>query len=207
MAKAKTNDRLPELREFIKENDQQLYDFCCYMLHGGGQSLAEDLVLEIFREFGDAYGKMRSDSSGKWEPLEVRVRLFQIAWDRVREAMVQIPQAWSVGRDTRPLKSFDDDILGAYARDGRVHEIEPVAIERLARIDADFRAPVVLRDILKFDDEEVSRILGVRWGVYRHRLHRGRLEYKDILRGRPFAPEAKPLPSEKPSGKMPGRIP
>jgi len=49
----------------------------------------------------------------------------------------------------------------------------------------------VLRDILKFEDEETSRILGVRWGVYRHRLHRGRLELKDNLRGKAITAEAK----------------
>lgn len=47
MTKPVRNDRLPELREFIKENDQRLYDFCLYLFHGG--LYTEDLILSIFR--------------------------------------------------------------------------------------------------------------------------------------------------------------
>jgi len=43
---------------------------------------------------------------------------------------------------------------------------------------------MVLRDVLKFDDEEILRILNIRWGVYRHRLHRGRLAFRESLKGR-----------------------
>lgn len=57
-------------------------------------------------------------------------------------------------------------------------------LSRLSRVDIDFRAPMVLKDILRFDDEEILRILGIRWGVYRHRLHRGRLAFRESLKGK-----------------------
>ena len=34
-----------------------------------------------------------------------------------------------------------------------------IFLPRLARVDIDFRAPMVLRDVLNFDDEEILRIL------------------------------------------------
>ncbi len=192
MAKARSSERIPELREFIKENDQRLYDFCMYMLHGSGS--LDDLLLWIFRDFGDAYRKLSRSKDSAWEHLELRIRLFQIAWEGIRDYQTRMQHSYPMatsGRDTRPAKHFDGDILTLWRGSTKDFlPIETAVLERLARIDADFRAPVVLRDILGFDDEEVVRILAIRWGVYRHRLHRGRLDYKDGLRGRTFPPES-----------------
>lgn len=191
MATAKS---APELREFIKEHDQKLYDFCSYMLDGG--ILAEEAILATFHDFSAVYRRLTSRRSGAWDPREARIQLFQLAWNRVREALARVQFTWTVGRDTRPFKAFDDDVLSRW--DGKRKDLsglESSVVERLSRIDPDFRIPVVLRDVLGFDDEEVVQILGVRWGVFRHRLHRGRLELKEGLRGRPGAPatsEARP---------------
>jgi len=179
----KENPRFPELREFIKEQDQRVYDFCTYLLPQGSDR--DDLVLSIFRDFGDYYRRASLQKDSAWEPLEVRIKLFQLAWDRVREMTLQSPVAWSAGRDTRQLKGMDEDWLKA----SKAKSVNPKMLvdplrEHLGRLDIDHRAPVVLRDILHFEDEEVMRVLGLRWGVYRHRLHRGRLELKDSLRGR-----------------------
>lgn len=190
MATAKS---APDLREFIKEHDQKLYDFCFYMLDGG--FLAEEAILATFHDYASVYRRLTSRRSGDWDPKDARVQLFQTAWSRIREALARVQYSWTVGRDTRAFKALDDDILGHWGgRKTEVTEIETAVVERLGRVDAEFRVPVVLRDILGFDDEEVVQILGVRWGVFRHRLHRGRLELKDGLRGRmpvPPAPEAR----------------
>lgn len=185
---AKNEAGFPELREFIKENDQRLYDFCSYLLHGGAS--IDDLVLDIFRDFGDEYRKLARRRGAAWDATEVRIRLFRRAWDHVQFNLMNAQYVYTVGRDTRPMKSLDEDLLSHWRKEKNSGRIETSALERLARIDADFRAPLVLRDILKFDDEEVVRILDIRWGVYRHRLHRGRLEFKDILRGRPVRLES-----------------
>src|SRR5438874_9444400 len=103
MAKARSKtERFPELREFIQENDQRLYDFCVYMLYGAGS--LDDLILSIFRDFGDTYRKMSlraKDSS--WELLELKIGLFQIAWERVREHIARLQHVFplaTTGRDT-----------------------------------------------------------------------------------------------------------
>jgi DNA-directed RNA polymerase specialized sigma24 family protein len=176
--------KFPDLREFVKENDQRLYDFCAYLLPGG--TAVEDLALEIFRDFGDEYRKLARRRDTAWDPVDVRVRLFSRAWEYIQANLVRNQYQWVVGRDTRPMKNFDEDLIASHqSKEKNPSHFEDAAIERLARIDADFRAPVVLRDILKLDDEEVMRVLQTRWGVYRHRLHRGRLEFKEGLRGRP----------------------
>ena len=82
--------------------------------------------------------------------------------------------------------------FGAAVRPVLQQNYHSQVVDRLGRIDPEFRAPIVLRDVLGFEDEESVRILGLRWGVYRHRLHRGRLECKDALRGRSMPTAAPP---------------
>ncbi len=186
MANAKT---APDLREFLKEHDQKLYDFCFYMLDGG--FLAEEVILATFHDYASVYRRLTSKRASDWVPKEARIQLFQTCWSRIREALVRVQYQWTMGRDTRVLRNLDGDVLGKW--DGKktdVTEIETAVVERLGRVDADFRSPIVLRDVLGFDDEEVVQILGVRWGVFRHRLHRGRLELKDGLRGQVPSPPA-----------------
>jgi DNA-directed RNA polymerase specialized sigma24 family protein len=112
--------------------------------------------------------------------------------------LLTVPFTWTVGRDTRPMKGMDDDLLQAWSssKTGEISSIGPRAVERIRRLDTDFRAPIVLKDILGFDDEEVVRILGIRWGVYRHRLHRGRLEFRAALKGLAKSYEVSSSPKE-----------
>jgi hypothetical protein len=184
MAQLKSQDGIPDLRDLLKENDGRLLRFCQYLLPPDYP--LEDFVLGVFREFGEIYRRAGAAREGRgWVPLEIRIRLFRIAWERLRAELLTVPFTWTVGRDTRPMKGMDDDLLEQWssAKSGDNSALAPRAVERLRRLDTDFRAPVVLRDILGFDDEEVVRILGTRWGVFRHRLHRGRLEFRAALKG------------------------
>lgn len=113
----------------------------------------------------------------------MRIRLYRIAWERIRDETVALSFQWNLGRDTRLLKRWDENLLlKDPAREPAA--FDAAILERLRRVDAELRAPVVLKDILRMEDEEVVRILNLRWGVYRHRLHRGRLEFREALRGR-----------------------
>lgn len=185
MAKTEVTDSSVDLRDFIKENDQRVYDFCSYLL--ASDFAVEDLVLSIFREFGEYSRRIRGVTIDSVPPGELRLRLFQIAWHQIQQAFHHVVFPTLGGRDTRLLKGLDDDILPtkAESREKVAAKAENRVGDRLARVDAELRAPVILRDILKFEDEEVAKILGLRWGVYRHRLHRGRLDFKDALKGLP----------------------
>ena len=180
-------ERIPELREFVKENNEKLFSFCYYMLQE--DYVIEDFALSVFREFGEIYRRISGSKEGAWEPFEIRLRLFKLAWERLRDAIATQQFSWTGGRDTRQMKGLDQDLLKEWAAtsasDGAIANLDTQVVARLRKIDPDFRAPVVLRDVLAFEDEELVRILGVRWGVYRHRLHRGRLEVRDALRGMP----------------------
>lgn len=165
----------PDLREIVKKNEQSVYSFCFYMM--GGDFIISDTVVEIFRRFGATF--RQKDLT--WEPLETRIRLFQVAWKNIRDGLSRVPFALSMGRDTRVIRKSEEDLIQSM-KENRREEEAPI-LWRLLALDAELRVAVVLRDILKLEDEEVARILALRWGVYRHRLHRGRLELRDLLKG------------------------
>ncbi|MBM4316931.1 MAG: hypothetical protein FJ116_05570 [Deltaproteobacteria bacterium] len=170
------------LREFVKENESKLCHFLYFMLVG--YSGLEEVTLGVFRSFGDYFQKQAVKKSSEWERMALRIELFGLAWNAVLNAQNDVQFNWAYGRDTRPLKQFDEDLLSSDRSSKLIKfELEPY-LSRLSRVDIDFRAPMVLKDILRFDDEEILRILGIRWGVYRHRLHRGRLAFRESLKGK-----------------------
>jgi len=170
-------ERLAGLREFTQEFDQPLYDFIFYMV--GSPTEAEDLALSTFREFGHHWGHLFRGRGEPREPFEARIRLFRVAWSKVHGHMVASHALWPAGRDTRRAVDGEKNLL--IAADGA--GVGELVVARLGSIDPDFRAALVLRDMLGIEDEQVVRILGLRWGVYRHRLHRARLDLLDGLRG------------------------
>lgn len=175
-------------REFLQENSQKVYDFAYYLL--SEPESVEEVVIRTFRHFGNHYKKMTTASLNSWSQMEMRILLFSIAWERIQREMGSVAVRWVSGRDMRVQKMAEENLLRPDAKDNakenKDHFREAV-MTRFSKVDIDFRAPVVLRDVLEFPDEEVMRILKLRWGVYRHRLHRGRLELCEGLRGKPYA--------------------
>jgi DNA-directed RNA polymerase specialized sigma24 family protein len=181
------NDRLPDFREFVKENGERLYNFCFLMLPPSfgvsGANGSDEFVLAVLREFGDDYRKW-AKVERVWEVNEVRCKLFKLTWENIREVLSKSQAPWTIGRDTRQLVDVDADILELWLSDEEaLPTIEDRVLDRMRWVDPDFRAPLVLRDVVGFEDQEVVRILGIRWGVYRHRLNRGRLDFTESLRG------------------------
>lgn len=182
---SRIGETLPELKAFINENSDRVVAFCEYMLPPDFP--CDDLVLDIFRSFGQVYRDLVQKQETR-QPLEVRVHLFRLAWERIRENLPTASVYVSLGRDTRNLKGLDDDLLVAWEKArvsaNAIGKMKDDVVERIRAVDAEFRVGVILRDLLGFEDEEVAQILKLRWGVYRHRLHRGRIEFTSILRGR-----------------------
>lgn len=160
--------------EMLRENKQRVYDFLSLML--SDPSDVEEQMVRTYRSF--------SLASSKKTAALTELDLFSRAWQNAQVLLRTHVLDMSTGRDTRVLSSFDENLL---IQKKLSSEQQATLKKRLATIDPDFKAPVVLKDILKFEDEEILKILSLRWGVYRHRLHRGRLEIKDSLKGKATA--------------------
>lgn len=172
----------PGLRDFIREYGARVFTFCDYLLPK--EAKPEETLVRVFREFGNVYRKANRKQPVGWQELEMRVKLFSIAWQSIREAMGEFHFLWIPGRDTRAGRRVDENLLAqVVSQPFPKTERDTELVNRLKCLDPEFRAPVVLRDILRLEEEEILRVLGLRWGVYRHRLHRGRIEFKDGLKG------------------------
>ena len=160
-----------ELREFVNAQHERLYNFCFYML--GDETTVENTTLDIFSRFGRSFRKLGSQKDAN----ELTLALFEMAWEHIQQSLERVHLKIAPGRDTRDWIELDEDLLAKDLAQPEFRQdiVQSLAV-RLSRVDSDLRAPVVLRDILGFPDESVAQILRLRWGVFRHRLHRGRLE-------------------------------
>jgi RNA polymerase sigma-70 factor (ECF subfamily) len=61
------------------------------------------------------------------------------------------------------------------------HEFEHVLELALAKLPADSRAAVVLRDIEGLSTEQAAEVVGIRTGAFKSRLHRARLQLQGLL--------------------------
>lgn len=187
MAEVQSENLSVDLREFVKDYQERIVTFCFYFMPQ--DFVLDDLVISIFRQFGEDYRRYLDRNEGSRDPLEMKIRLFRFAWGKIQDALIVESVGWPVGRDFRKLKAMDENLLRDWERladSGETTLSDDFRSElglRLRRIDSENRAAVILKDILGFEDEEVLRMLSLRWGVYRHRLHRGRLDLCDILKG------------------------
>ena len=176
------NGHAGEPSQFLREQAERLFAFCALLAER--EDDAEEIAMATLGDFGESHRRWVHEEPPEATAREARVALFQAAWERFGTMLPALDAVWYGGRDTRPWKAFDEDLFEQWRKGKRdVVRVLTPALVRLRRIDPQLRATVVLRDVLSFDDEEVVRILGVRWGVYRHRLHRGRLDCIDLFRG------------------------
>ena len=171
-----------DLRALVREYETQVYCFIFLMV--ASVELSETLLLQVFREFGDSFRKESRKKNFAYDKNILKIEIFKIAWNQILRSLSQTQYVWALGRDTRPMKMMDSDLLGDLELNENFRPELDAGLLRLSRVDIDFRAPLCLRDILGFEDDEAMRVLQLRWGVYRHRLHRGRLALKDSLRGK-----------------------
>ncbi len=85
-------------------------------------------------------------------------------------------------RQRRPLALIDEPERAADSPDLSQQVADRLTIEdALPRIAEDFRAPVVLRDVLGMDYAEIADTLGIAPGTVRSRISRGRKQLAELL--------------------------
>ena len=100
-------------------------------------------------------------------------------------------------RNRRPVPSEPDGGDGGWGRPDPGPPVEATVTERmevdaaLATLTPEFRAPVVLRDLLQLDYAEISEVLEIPPGTVRSRIARGRAALAERL-GNPVALSERP---------------
>jgi RNA polymerase sigma-70 factor (ECF subfamily) len=102
---------------------------------------------------------------------EARRRLSRPAPPRVEpdpdgnDAAVSLPEAPHLGPEAQALD----------------HEFQQTLEQALAQLPDEWRAAVVLRDIEGLSTQEAAQVVGARQAAFKSRLHRGRLQLRDLL--------------------------
>lgn len=98
-------------------------------------------------------------------------------------------------RGRRPTPAGDDlEVMAAHGQRGSAEDVDGVATRldvdaALARLPAEQRAAVVLRDLLGLDYASIAEILEIAPGTVRSRIARGRSRLADLLAERNRPPE------------------
>ncbi|WP_338085486.1 MULTISPECIES: RNA polymerase sigma factor SigE [Glutamicibacter] len=160
----------PTWGQMVQEHGQQVFRLS-YRLTGNRQD-AEDLSQEAFVRAFKALEKYTPGTMGGWLHrittnlfLDQARRKSKIRFDRFAEGSEErLP-----GTAVTPERYFEFNNLDIDVQ------------EALRALSPEFRAAIVLCDMEGFSYEEVSRILDVKLGTVRSRIHRGRAMLRDAL--------------------------
>jgi RNA polymerase sigma-70 factor (ECF subfamily) len=81
------------------------------------------------------------------------------------DPVVSLPEAAQLGPEARALD----------------HEFQRALEQALAQLPHELRAAVVLRDIEGLSTQEAAQVVGARQLAFKSRLHRGRMQLRDLL--------------------------
>jgi RNA polymerase sigma-70 factor, ECF subfamily len=168
--------------QLVSRHERRVYGICLRML--GNREDAQDAAQEAF------LSALRRASTFR-QAAAFSTWLYRIAVNAATD------QARRRGRArTVPLEP-DDAGVPAPARDPADHGdavATAVTVQAaLARIPEEFRAAVVLCDLLRLPYADAAAVLEVPVGTVKSRVYRGRLALADELRAEPAAPVGTPL--------------
>jgi len=163
-------DRVPTWEEIARDYGRFLYTVA-YRLTGDRHQ-AEDLVQDVLLRVRKGLETYQPGSIEGWLS-RITTNAFL---DEVRR------------RRRRPVEALPDDpervLAGAPSADEALDRAQlPDDIQQALRaLPDDYRAAVVLCDVVGFSYDEIAESLGVPIGTVRSRIHRGRSMLKDKLR-------------------------
>jgi RNA polymerase sigma-70 factor (ECF subfamily) len=190
--------------QLVGRHERRVYGICLRML--GNREDAQDAAQEAF------LSALRRASSFRQEAA-FSTWLYRIAVNAATD------QARRRGRArTTPLEPGDAGVAGPAAGRGDPGDEVAIAVTvqaALSRVPEEFRAAVVLCDLLRLPYAEAAAILGVPVGTVKSRVYRGRLALAGELGsdpprrqgGTPAAPDLGIVQPEAAGGPPPGREP
>jgi RNA polymerase sigma-70 factor (ECF subfamily) len=167
----------PSWEQVVDEHSGRVYRLA-YRLTGN-QHDAEDLTQEVFVRVFRSLDRYQPGTFEGWL-YRITTNLFldlvrrrkRIRFEALPDDAERVPSSVAA-----PERAYDDKLLG------------PDVQEALDALPADFRAAVVLCDIEGLPYDEIARILDVKVGTIRSRIHRGRAQLRAALADR--APRAR----------------
>lgn len=153
---------MPSWSDLVAQHGDRVYRLA-FRLSGNAHD-AEDITQEAFIRVFRSLDKYKPGTFEGWMHRIVTNLFLDLARRRARIRFEALPEdAERVpGRERSPEQVLSEE------------SFDPVLQTALANLSPEFRAAVVLSDIEDLSYEEVGRILGVKMGTVRSRIHRGR---------------------------------
>lgn len=153
---------MPSWSQLVAQHGDRVYRLA-YRLCGNAHD-AEDITQEAFIRVFRSLDRYKPGTFEGWMHRIVTNLFLDSARRRARIRFEALPEdAERVpGRERSPEQVLAEETF------------DPVLQTALANLSPEFRAAVVLSDIEDLSYEEVGRILGVKMGTVRSRIHRGR---------------------------------
>jgi len=195
LQKAQTGDRGAYGQIVILYQDR-LYNAVLRLV--GEREEARDLTQEAFARGLEKIDSFRGDASPYTWLFRIAVNLAISQLRKVRRVRMFSLDRPSTG--SRPGRNgqagFDDDqaagLVDRVARDRseaappermEKRERDQMVLSALGRLDAEYRAVLVMRDIEGFDYQQMADVLGLPLGTLKSRLFRARMALRDELKG------------------------
>ncbi len=166
------------LAELVTRYQDRVYNTCYRMCHNHADAL--DLTQTTFVKALEALPR-----------FEIRAKFFTWLF-RIAVNLTLSHRRAQSRRPTLSLRNFDDDEGRPYdppaanGADDPARRVEQAELHQrleaaLEKLDEEFRAAVVLRDIEGLDYAAIADILEVRIGTVKSRISRGRLMLRELL--------------------------
>lgn len=153
---------MPSWAEIVTEHGDRVYRLA-YRL-SGNQHDAEDLTQEAFLRVFKSLDRYRAGTFEGWLHRIVTNLFLDQARRRSRIRMEALPEG--TDRLRSPRANPERQVLE--------ESFDPVLQQALINLAPEYRAAVVLADMEDLSYEQVAKILGVKLGTVRSRIHRGR---------------------------------
>ena len=149
---------------------------------------ARDLTQDAFLKAYESIGSFRGHSGFYTWLFRIAVNLAishqRTAKRRPAQSLDAAPEAGTGGSQAATLAArMQEKMAHNPAGEAIKTEIHGHVVAALQKLDDEFRAVIVLRDIEGFDYGRIAEVLGIAPGTVKSRLHRGRLALRTLLAG------------------------
>ena len=161
--------RIPTWEEVARDHGRFLYTVA-YRLTGDHQD-AQDLVQEVLLRVRRGLATYEPGSMEGWlSRITTNAFLDELRRRKRRpaDAVAEVPES---------ALAVEGDPEAVLARTNLPDDVQ----DALRRLPADYRAAIVLCDVLGYDYAEIARQLDVPIGTVRSRIHRGRAQLRRML--------------------------
>jgi RNA polymerase sigma-70 factor (ECF subfamily) len=182
VAQAARGDR-EAFDELVRRYQSRLFQLVRILTSGDAE--AEDLVQDTFVRAYRAVGRFRGDSTFRTWLHRIAVNVVRTHAARRSSRGGRRPPAYSArGEPLDPDRGDDEAAIGRVAAD---EDLENAVVQRrmidqaLARLPAELRLLITLRDVQGLEYREIARITGLPIGTVESRIFRGRRRLRPML--------------------------